>query len=117
MWNIGKDNPYDQAGHPIDLSDLPCPLNDYTEVNWVHRVVVHRPDGSTHEFLTASNQMVNTTAILDSSQVDWNGYYYATDGSNLIYYEDSSTSTYRVLLPDGSRMGVERNRRNDRDRY
>jgi len=108
----GKDNMYDQNGRPIDDSAGPCGSTESYQYGYIKRLTLHLPGGETHE-LRAND----TPVIYDPSsscpnspcdpnqaglQANWDTTYYAADGSNVKYIEDSTTNTYRVLLPDGS---------------
>ncbi len=61
----------------------------------IRRITLTMPSGETHELrMDASGDTQGTG--------NRNGYYYAADGSNIIYYENSSTNTYKLMMPDGS---------------
>ncbi len=93
----GEDNLFDEKGFPV--TDVICPAGQGGGASWyVKRLTVHLPSGETHE-LRAND----TPVVLNSTPVfDWNTTFYAVDGSNIKYVENSSTNTYRLLLPDGS---------------
>jgi RHS repeat-associated protein len=96
----GEDNLFDQNGFPIN--DVNCPINQQFPYyrGYIKRLTVHLPSGESHE-LRASDEPV----LYPSGQqppFDWNTTFYAVDGSNLKYVEDSASGLYRLLMPDGS---------------
>ena len=112
---VGKDNQYNDLGFPI-AEDV-CPSDPPTSwaPAYVRRIVVHLPGGETHELRADdSPQVYNATSQCPSDginacdpndfrlQHNWNRTYYAVDGSNIKYFEDSTTDTYRLRMPDGS---------------
>lgn len=84
----GLDNTFTQQGFPRN-TNAHCGIGGNNDPNYVYRIMVHLPGGETHEMLVASG-------------ASWNNTFYSTDGSNLKYVEDSTNSTYRLFMPDGS---------------
>lgn len=115
---VGKDNLFNDTGFPWGADPSICDPNappSYAQNAYVRRLTIHLPSGETHELRTddtaevyppESNCFPPTNqgcAYNDPSlQHNWNRTYYATDGSNIKYVEDSNTNTYRLLMPDGS---------------
>ncbi|MGC2236034.1 MAG: hypothetical protein WA584_07725, partial [Pyrinomonadaceae bacterium] len=96
----GEDNLFDQNGFPVN--EINCPANQSGTYyrGYIKRITVHLPSGETHE-LRASD----TPVMYPGNQMptfDWNATFYAVDGSNLRYVENSSSGLYRLLMPDGS---------------
>ena len=91
----GEDNLFDERGFPV--SDVICPAGQGGGFSWyIKRLTVHLPSGETHEL------RANDTPVMSQNGFDWNATFYAVDGSNIKYIENSATNTYRLLLPDGS---------------
>ena len=61
----------------------------------IRRITLYMPSGETHELRMDA-------ALNSQGNTDRNGYYYAADGSNIVYYENSSSNTYKLMMPDGS---------------
>lgn len=116
---LGGRNFYNADGTPYSYDDVTCPDSqtpsaDYP-YHYVRRIVVHLPGGETHElrpddtvFSFTSGDCVNNPNTCDPNDPTypatnmWNATYYAADGSNIKYVQNSSTNTYRLLMPDGS---------------
>lgn len=114
----GKDNLFDSNGFPWGVDASLCdpggpPSN--TENAYLRRLAIHLPGGETHELRADdtveiyppwSNCIPPTNQSCASNdpslQHNWNRTYYAVDGSNIKYVEDSDSNTYRLLMPDGS---------------
>lgn len=101
----GANNLYNADGTPISYDDVDCPTSDPPTgsypVYFVRRLVVHLPSGETHE-LRASDAIFSYPVGEGMDATDWNTTFYATDGSNIKYVQDSTTNLYRLLMPDGS---------------
>jgi RHS repeat-associated protein len=75
--------------------------NGVQQGNLIYRINVSMPDGSTHELRKS-----DTPVFVNSfNPADWNGAYYAVDGSRLkLEYHDGANAAPNVLyLPNGSR--------------
>jgi hypothetical protein len=87
----GQEQVYDE--NVGDSVCIDCVDNNYAGQNfYVGRILLHLPDGSTHE-LRKNDTPGN------SSSVTYNGIFTAIDGSRIKYNADNST----IYLPDGSR--------------
>lgn len=112
----GKDNLYNSQGFPIDdglcVNAPPAPDNYAT---YIRRISIHLPSGETHELRADDTPVMydrsSTCPPANGFNCDYNSYwlqhnwdrtFYAVDGSNIKYIEDSNTGTYRLLMPDGS---------------
>ena len=95
----GWDNIYDHQGKPNQILECPgsTPESDWRTV--IKRITVHLPSGETHE-LRIDDTKHSFSPL--SSPPSKNGTYYAVDGSNVKYVEDSDNGTYKLLMPDGS---------------
>jgi hypothetical protein len=84
----GQEQPYDEnVGDPVCTG---CIDNNYAgQLYYVARILLHLPDGSTHELRK------NDTPGLSSP---YSGVFVAVDGSRIKYNFDNST----IYLPDGS---------------
>lgn len=119
----GFDNQFDQNGFAWGNDPTICdpdPTNmpeTQVEKAYIRRLTVHLPSGETHEMRSDDTVEIyspnsncsspgnpNCSINDPSLQQNWNRIYYATDGSNLKYIEDSTTTPaiYRLLMPDGS---------------
>lgn len=94
----GEQNAYTDAGEvhrdDVTVACNPAEPAPNTPVRYIKRIMLHLPGGESHE-LRASDTPV-------SSIGSRNGIYYAADSSNIKYIHDSTTSTYKAFLPDGS---------------
>jgi hypothetical protein len=103
----GKDHLYTGQGFPLESSDPSlcdpyAPPSQDNSAGYIRRLSIHLPSGETHEL-----RADDTTTVYDRSTSppqNWNATFYAADGSNIKYIEDSTTTpaTYRLLMPDGS---------------
>ena len=115
---IGMDHQFNSDGFPLDdglCVNAPPPANN--SAAYIRRITVHLPSGESHEL-----RADDTPVIWERSsqcppaygyscdpnsywlQANWDRTYYATDGSNIKYIEDSTSNpaTYRLQMPDGS---------------
>jgi RHS repeat-associated protein len=96
----GEGSLFDERGFPV--VEVPCPSSPPGPSfhGYVKRLTVHLPGGATHEL-----RADDTPVMYPQSQLipfDWDATFYAVDGSNVRYVENSATNTYRLLLPDGT---------------
>lgn len=116
----GKDQLFTHHGFPLEgydqsLCDPNSPPPPYYSNAWIRRINVHLPNGETHELRADDDPVVYSPSSMCPPQPgyscdpnsywlqeNWNRTFYAVDGSNLKYIEDSTTDTYRLLMPDGS---------------
>jgi RHS repeat-associated protein len=113
---VGKDSIFNDRGFPLgdDSCDPNAPPN-YGGNAYVRRVVIHLPSGETHElraddipviYPPSSNCFPTTNQGCDpndpSLQNNWDRIYYAVDGSNIRYIEESGSNSYVLQMPDGS---------------
>ncbi len=120
---VGADNIYDSGGKPAGTDDPGCTPNTPPGSNsnaWVRRVALHLPSGEVHElrmndevlaYLRSSNCDDNDPqTICDPNDPalprNWDGWYYAIDGSNIRYFEDRTNGVFFVQMPDGSRYDL-----------
>lgn len=97
---VGWDNVFNSDGYPLGPGcESTTSPPEYYDNAIIKRIVLHLPSGETHELRIDDNP---ATYAPSSSQPSKNGTYYAVDSSNIRYIEDSSTSTYKVQMPDGS---------------
>lgn len=89
----GGDQYYDDTGASIP-EPTEFPPNWQFHTHYIRRMLVHMPDGSSHE-LRSSDQIFNGLGVNS-------GTYYSVDGSRLRYVLAQSTAT--LYLPDGSRF-------------
>ncbi len=105
---VGKDNLFTHEGFPWSLlSDQSlCGGNIKPKEPraFVRRLVVHLPGGETHELRADDTPIVFSEGQPHLDQSNWNGWYYAVDGSNLKYHEQAGiwNSEYKLMMPDGS---------------
>lgn len=85
----GSTQAYDQNGNAACLD---CVDATYNVLMYVARVLVHLPDGSTHELRKDDN-------TVQSSGLSYTGVFVAVDGSRLKY----DFGNNNLYLPDGSR--------------
>jgi hypothetical protein len=119
---VGLDNLFDSSGNPAGsgaagCASTPAPLDNA----WIRRLALHLPGGETHELRMNDTVLVyppfSNCADDDpdtpchpsdpSRTGNWNGWYYAADGSNIRYFEDRTNGTFFVQMPDGSRYEFE----------
>ncbi len=95
--DTGSTTVYDIEGNVYrDDVDLACnPRGGGTSFlpRYVRRVLLHLPSGETHELRVSDS--IQGTANSD-------GVFYAVDGSNIRYIQDSVNGIYKVQMPDGS---------------
>ncbi|MBK7705110.1 MAG: RHS repeat protein [Acidobacteria bacterium] len=117
---VGLDNIYNSNGNPAGSDDPGCTPNtppQYTENAWVRRISLHLPSGESHE-LRLNDSVLTYPPFSNCNDNDpqtpcdpndptlpanWNGWYFAVDGSNIRYFEDRTNNVYFVHMPDGSR--------------
>ena len=112
----GRDNLYYTNGFPLDNGlcvNAPPEPDNYAV--YFRKLSIHLPSGETHELraddLKVTFDRSSTCPPANGYSCDPNSYglqynwdrtFYAVDGSNIKYVEDSNTGTYRLLMPDGS---------------
>jgi RHS repeat-associated protein len=96
----GEDNLFDENGFPVN--DIICPSNLPTPHNYgyIKRLTVHLPSGETHELRADDTPVLYPSD--EAPSFDWDATFYAVDGSNLKYVENSTAGLYRLFMPDGS---------------
>lgn len=100
----GSDSIFNNGGFPAGTDAEDCtPLTPpvYTQNAYVKRITIHLPSGETHE-LRADDIVTIYPTSQNPAPFDFNQTFYAVDGSNIKYVENSSNGTYRLLMPDGS---------------
>jgi RHS repeat-associated protein len=115
----GLDNLFNSDGFPLSED---CFLNGSTNNNlaaYIRRIQIHLPSGESHELRMDDNPLVYDRASNCSTpgapcdpwqptrDENWNGWYYAVDGSNLRYFEDRTNDIYILQYPDGSQYKFE----------
>ena len=113
---VGMKNLYYTSGHPVSAENE-CAGNTTNNqmYAYVRRLMIHLPSGETHElraddsikaYSPGSNCSDPTSQACDPNDMNlpanWNTTYYAVDGSNIKYIQNSANGTYRLLMPDGS---------------
>ncbi|MDQ3253940.1 MAG: hypothetical protein M3R15_08555, partial [Acidobacteriota bacterium] len=90
---------YDYEGKPTS-KEFPagCDSPSNPAVYYIKRILVHMPDGSSHELRKDDSPYFFDTQ-LPNPNYDKTGIFYAVDGSHLRFDFDSGT----LYLPDGSR--------------
>ena len=96
----GSGNPY---GEPSDFVDPACGSEPPEGGFYVRRVTVRLPSGETHELRPDDTILFSAGQNNHTLQSNWNGIYYAVDGSNIRYTQNTSNNTYQLHMPDGSR--------------
>jgi RHS repeat-associated protein len=115
----GYDNWFNDRGFGISNNIGSCPESPNNgEASYVRRIQIHLPSGESHEFRMddtpkffatiigwcTPNNAGNALCLNDPNlDANWNGWYYAADGSNMRYFEDRTNNVYVLQLPDGSR--------------
>jgi hypothetical protein len=92
----GTQEVYDEVGNPL------CTTCDYTDGSpqfFVARVLLHLPDGSTHELRRYDNYYNSFSSATFANSGVYSGIFKSVDGSRINYNFDNST----IYLPDGSR--------------
>lgn len=97
----GTDNTYNSDGQPTGTDEIFCqpippPNTPLPEIIRIKRINIHLPGGETHELRD------ETGYAQGSFPESFDGVYYAADGSNIKYLQNSANGTYRLLMPDGS---------------
>lgn len=106
----GINTVYNHEGFPVSFADVHCPLSGggsgFYPYKFIKRLVIHLPGGGSHEFraddTVYSFAPGNSDPNSPYNAANWNTTFYAVDGSNLKYVQDSANGTYRLWLPDGS---------------
>jgi hypothetical protein len=109
----GYDNRFNGEGFPQNdpCYNSPPPNNPFG--SYIRRIQIHLPSGESHELrlddsvkiynrngcTTPDNPLCESNPELPEN---WNGMYYAADGSNLRYLEDRGNNVYKLLMTDGS---------------
>jgi len=97
VWAEYSTQSYDSSGQP-DCRDCPgYPGTSY----WIGRVILHMPNGGTHEL-----RRDNEAPVLAANPPPMSGSYVAVDGSRIKFSIDGSTGTQTAYLPDGSRYVI-----------
>lgn len=97
----GTDNTFNPDGQPTGTDDIFCqpippPNTPLPQIIRIKRLNIHLPGGETHELRD------ETGYAQGNFPASFDGIYYAADGSNIKYVQNSSNGTYRLLMPDGS---------------
>ncbi len=101
---------YNAEGNGLATSEVDCPDttggNQFLSGLYVRRILLHLPSGETHE-MRPDDTVISFTAGGShpndpNNPANWNATYYAADGSNIKYIQNSANGTYKVLMPDGS---------------
>jgi RHS repeat-associated protein len=121
-WSVSTSAPYIEYTGENDFYDgfgngecsicIPNPPSESPQSHYIQRLTFRGADGSSHELLADK-----VPRIIDRTHIiyDWNGEFYATDGSNLHYTENSNSFVLRMT--DGSYyiFGAREARTNGRD--
>ena len=103
---VGVDNLYDDTGASMAANHSICEsstsLPEYHNNAFLKRIVIHLPSGETHE-MRADDYIISYPQSEQNPPINFNATFYAVDGSNLKYIENSSTGTYVLTMPDGSK--------------
>ncbi len=112
----GGANIYNSAGDPAEEPGCAPEPGGSNNNAWVRRIFVHLPGGESHElrmmdpvlfYPASSNCDPDPQTLCDgndpSHDYNWNGWYYAADGSNIRYFEDRGSGVFYLQMPDGSR--------------
>jgi len=94
----GYDNKFTTDGFPHGSEEGLCQTNPppMPPAMMIKRITIHLPGGETHELRD------ETGSLNGEFPASFDGTYYAADGSNLKYIQNSSNNTRRLLMPDGS---------------
>ena len=113
----GYDERFNGEGFPM-TTGMECipPLSaNNNNGSYIRRLQIHLPSGESHELRMDEQPLVydrgescpNPGDYLCANNpevaANWNGWYYAADGSNLRYFEDRVNNVYFLQLPDGSK--------------
>ncbi len=98
----GMDNLYNERGFALseECTDTQTGAPPVLDSAYVKRITVHLPSGESHE-MRAGDDVV-TYPMSGQPPFDFNATFYAVDGSNLRYIENSSAGRFELQLPDGS---------------
>jgi RHS repeat-associated protein len=107
----GMNNFYNADGTAVSTYDDDCPSSGpapgiYPH-HYIRRLIIHLPSGETHE-LRPDDTVISfaSSGSNDPSgpyqSYNWNTTYYAVDGSNIKYIQDSTANKYQLQMPDGS---------------
>ncbi len=98
----GADNLYNERGFALsdECTDTSTGAPPVLDNAYVKRITVHLPSGESHELRSSDD--INTYPMTGQPSFDFNGTFYAVDGSNLKYHEDAASGRFELLLPDGS---------------
>jgi RHS repeat-associated protein len=107
----GYDNRFNEVGFGVS-NEIDCfppaPVGTQNGLfgSYIKRIQIHLPSGESHELRMDDTPVgyANYEVGLYHPDTDanWNGWYYAVDGSNLRYFEDRTNNVYKLQLPDGS---------------
>ncbi|HVE56684.1 MAG TPA: RHS repeat-associated core domain-containing protein [Pyrinomonadaceae bacterium] len=94
----GYDNKFTTDGFPHGSEEGLCQTNPppMPPAVMIKRITIHLPGGETHELRDESG------SLNGDFPASFDGTYYAADGSNLKYIQNSLNNTRRLLMPDGS---------------
>ncbi|HMS10284.1 MAG TPA: hypothetical protein PKE66_12410, partial [Pyrinomonadaceae bacterium] len=101
---VGRDNLFNERGFPYGVDTcVNAPPNHYQSA-YIRRLVVHLPGGESHELRSDDSPEIFQFGQGNDPfhQSSWNRTFYAVDGSNLRYIENSTNGTFRLQMPDGS---------------
>lgn len=108
---VGAENFYNSDGTPVSYDDIDCPTtgdgNGSIPYFYIRRIIVHLPSGETHEMRPDDTPISFTSSGVSDPYGPyqpsmWNATFYAADGSNIKYLQNSTNNTYRLLMADGS---------------
>ncbi|MGC2236076.1 MAG: hypothetical protein WA584_07935, partial [Pyrinomonadaceae bacterium] len=107
----GASNFYNADGTPVSTYNEDCPSSGPSPGTYpyyyIRKLIVHLPSGETHE-LRPDDSVIsfassgNTDPSGPYQSYNWNTTYYAVDGSNIKYIQDSYANKYQLQMPDGS---------------
>jgi hypothetical protein len=118
----GYDDRFNGEGFPLTtaIECIPGGSTNNGYGSYVRRIQLHLPSGESHElrmdeqplFYDRSGYCGDPNAPCSNNPeipANWNGWYYAVDGSNLRYFEDRTNNTYILQFPDGSKYNFNQN--------
>ena len=99
----GHETRYNSGGEPDSGSSEDCVTLEGGGSgghHYIKRILIYLPGGETHELRASDSALIDD----GNTPADWNGVYYAVDGSNLKYIQDPTANppVYRLQMPDGS---------------
>jgi RHS repeat-associated protein len=113
----GLDNFYTVEGFPLSEDCYMSGSNN--NGSYIRRIQIHLPSGESHELRMNDTPVIFDRTFCTSGNVNcdgnptlphnWNGWYYAVDGSNLRYFEDRTNNSFILQYPDGSQYSFENN--------